>query len=111
MRQIYLISLILSLSTPQIVNACEPNPYSYSVLTREDWTAIKRVTRNTGTLINREPVNKYDITAIIGYPDECSISANGRIEKCIWIDGRNCRKKIKATFRDKELSIIRKSGF
>ena len=111
MRQIYLISLILSLSTPQIVSACEPNPYAYSTLTRENWTTIKRVMRNTGTSINREPVNMYDITAIIGYPDECSISADRRIEKCLWIDGRNCKRKVKAIFCDNQLSIIRKSGF
>lgn len=111
MRQIYFISLILSLLTPQIANACEPNPYSYSTLTRQDWTELKRVMRSTGISINREPVTKYDITAIIGYPNECSVSANGRIEKCIWIDGRDCKKKIKASFRDNELSKIRKSGF
>lgn len=111
MRQIYFISLILSLLTPQIANACEPHPYSYSTLTREDWTEIKKVTTSTGVSINREPVTKYDITAIIGYPDECSVFANGRIEKCIWIDGRDCQKKIRASFRDNKLSIIRKSGF
>lgn len=110
MRQIY-FSLILSLLTPQIANACQPNPYSYSILTRQDWTAIKRVMRSTGTSINREPVTKYRIAAIIGYPDECSISANGRIEKCIWIDGQDCKKKIRASFRDNELSKIKKSGF
>lgn len=109
MRQIYFISLVLSLLTPQIANACQPNPYSYSTLTREDWTALKRVMRSTG--INREPVDKYDITAIIGYPNECSVSADRRIEQCIWIDGRDCKKEIQASFRDNELSIIRKSGF
>lgn len=111
MRQIYFISLILSLLTPQIANACEPNPYSYETLTTENWTEIKRVMRSTRISIKKKPVYKSQITGIIGYRGECSVSANGRIEKCIWIDGRDCKKKIKASFRDKELSIIRKSGF
>ena len=111
MRQIYFISLLLSLLTPQITYACEPNPYSYSTLTREDWTELKKIMRSKGVSINREPVTMYDITAIIGYPDECFVSADGRIEKCIWIDGRDCKKKIKASFRDNELSKIIKSGF
>ena len=111
MRQIYLISLTVFFFFSQAANACEPNPYSYSTLTREDWTAIKKVMRSNTRSINREPTTIFDITSILGYPDECYSSADGRTERCIWIDGQNCKKKIKARFRDNELSKITKSGF
>ena len=111
MRQIYFISLTLSLLFPQIANACEPNPYSYYTVTREDWTEIKKITRNISLTINREYVSRYDISRIIGFSGQCYSSADGRTEQCIWIDGQDCKKKIKAKFRDHELSTIRKSGF
>lgn len=111
MRQIYFIALTTSFLFPHVAKACESNSYSYSTLTRENWTEIKRVMRNNTTSINRQPTMKSDITNIIGYPDSCSGSANGRIEKCTWIDSQNCKKKIKASFRDSEVSKITKSGF
>jgi hypothetical protein len=111
MRQIYFISLTLSLLFPQIANACEPSLYSYSTITREHWTKIKKITINTSMTINREYVSKYDITNIIGFSGDCFSSADGRTEECIWIDGQDCKKKIQARFSNKKLSTINKSGF
>ena len=111
MRQIYFISLILSLVFPQIANACETNSYSYTTLTREDWTEIKNMMSSNTRSINREVTTKSDVTSILGSPSSCSSSADGRTEKCTWIDGQDCRKKVKASFRDRELARITKSGF
>ena len=111
MRHIYFVSLTLSLLFPQISNACEPNPYAYSTITREDWTEIQKITRNVSITINREYVSQYDISSILGFSGRCSTSSNGRIQECVWIDGKDCKKKIKARFRDYELSTIKKSGF
>jgi hypothetical protein len=104
MRQIYGIILAASFLSPQIGNACESNPYSYSTISKENWTRIQQLKRT------REPIRKYQITSILGSPDSCKSSANGRIEQCIWIDGQNCKKKVQAQFRDEELSNITKSG-
>ena len=94
-----------------MANACEPNPYSYTTITKDDWTDIKTITKNTSMTINRKYVSKYDISNIIGFLGRCSSDSSGRIEECIWIDGQDCKKKIKAIFRENELSTIRKSGF
>ena len=111
MRRIYFVSLTLSLLFPQISNACEPNPYAYSTIKREDWTEIQKITRNVSMTINREYVTKSDISSILGFSSQCSTSSDGRIQECVWIDGQDCKKNIKAKFRDYELSTIRKSGF
>ena len=111
MRQIYFIALTISVLFPQIANACEPNSYSSRILSREDWQEIKRMMNTSGTAINQEPVMRYHITSIIGSPSSCSSSSGGRVEKCLWIDRQDCKKKIKASFRDDDLAKITKSGF
>lgn len=111
MRPIYIFPLIASLIFSPIANACQSNPYSYQTITKDDWTEIRKMTKNTSMTINREYVSKYDINRITGFYGECSSYSNGRIEECIWIDGRDCKKRIKAKFRDNELSTIRKLGF
>ncbi len=111
MRQIYFLPLVFCFVFPEIANACEPSPYSDNTLNRKDWVEIKKITKNNSMTINREPVTYYTISSIIGFPGRCSSSSDGRIEECIWIDGQDCQKKIKAMFRDQELSTIRKSGF
>ena len=111
MRHIYFILLVVFFLIPQIANACEPNLSSSSILTREKWTEIKKVMKNTSMTLNREPVSKSQIISIVGFLGKCDSSSSGRIESCIWLDQRDCKKKIKAKFRDDELVIIRQSGF
>ena len=98
----YCLAIAASLLFPNIAQACEPNPYSYQTLTRDDWTEIQMITKSSGTSVrgNREPVMKSDITSIIGFTGNCSTSADSMIEKCIWMDGQDCTKKIKARFHN-----------
>ena len=110
MYRIYSTILIFSLIFPQVANACDSGNSDHT-FDRSDWVKIQRITKNNSMSINREPVRKSAIIGIIGFGGKCSTSANGRIEQCVWIDGKNCKKKIKAKFRDQELSTISKSGF
>ncbi len=110
MYRIYSTILIFSLIFPQVANACESGNSDHT-FDRSDWVKIQRITKNNSMSINREPVLKSVIMEIMGFSGKCSTSANGRIEQCVWIDGNNCKKKIKAKFRDQELSAISKLGF
>lgn len=109
MHRIYFTILIFSLIFPEIANACEGN--SGGSFDRRDWMRIQRATKNNSMTIDREPITKNTIVEIIGFSGRCSTSANGRIQQCVWVDGKNCNKKIKAKFRDRQLSTISKSGF
>ncbi len=108
MYRIYSAILICSLIFPEIAHACSDSDNNFD---KRDWHKIQKVARNNSMTINREPVRKSTIVDILGFSGRCSSSANGRIEQCVWIGGRNCQKKIKAKFRDRELSTISKSGF
>lgn len=111
MRQISGIILAASFLYPQIAYTCESNPYSYSTISKENWTEIQQIKRSSNTSTERKPIMKYQITTILGTPDSCKSSTDGRIEQCLWVDGQDCKKKILAKFRDDELSTITKSGF
>lgn len=111
MRRIYFIILLLSLIFPEIANGCQADPDSDNTFAKRDWLRIQKATKNNSMTINRQPISKNTIMEIIGFSGKCSTSANGRIEQCIWSDQKNCNRKIKAKFRDRELSTISKSGF
>lgn len=58
------------------------------------------------------PVDLYDVQGILGFSGEQTKTAsNGRIEHRIWIDRGNCQRKIKASFRERELVKIKSYGF
>ena len=58
------------------------------------------------------PVYLYDVQGILGFSGEQTKTAsNGRIEHRIWIDRENCKRKIKASFRDRELVKFKNYGF
>lgn len=109
MHQLRFLALGIFLISAPIANACQPNEYSFSVLTREKWTSIKKIMRNNSMTLDREPVTKSQISSIIGFSGDCDFK--GRVESCVWVDRQDCKKKISAKFRDRELATIRKSGF
>lgn len=111
MPRIYFIILVFSLIFPKISLACQVDSDSDDTFNKRDWLRIQKITKNNSMAITRKPVNKKTIIKIIGFGGKCSTSAGGRIEQCIWIDRQDCKKKIKAKFRDAELSTISKSGF
>lgn len=106
MYKLFSLALIASFLTPQIANACNPIDDYPPMLTRDMWSEIKRE-------INRKKrkVNEYDVSGYIGFLGDCKPSANGRVQSCVWLDIQNCKRKIKAKFRDDELVTITKSGF
>ena len=58
------------------------------------------------------PVYLGDVQEILGFSGEQTKTAsNGRIEHRIWLDRENCQRKIKASFRDRELVKIKSYGF
>ena len=109
--------VILCVGYSQAAYACEDkfSSLAYGRLDREDLDELKREYRNRSIQINRKEGNKLDlgdVKRILGFSGEqTKITSNGRIEDWIWLNSENCRRKIKASFRDGELIKIKSYGF
>lgn len=117
LRKVVAISslVILSCGYSQVAQACE-NKLSYAALgnlEKSDLDRLKREYRNTSISIKRENnLDLYDVKSILGFSGERTKTAsNGRIEDWLWVDRENCKRKIKASFRDGELMKIKSYGF
>lgn len=101
----------------QVANACEDkfSYWAYGNLEKKDLDKLKKEYRNRSIQINRQEQNKlylWDVKGILGFSGEQTKTAsNGRVEHWIWLDSDNCRRKIKAAFRDGELVRIKSYGF
>lgn len=109
--------VILSIGHSQAASACE-DKFSYSAygrLDKEDLDELKRRYRDRSVQINRQAESKldlWDVKGIFGFSGEqTKTTSNGRIEHWIWLNEENCRRKIKASFRDGELVKINSYGF
>lgn len=109
--------VILCVGYSQAAYACQDkfSALAYGKLDREDLDKLKKEYRNRSIQINRQEGNKldlWDIKRILGFSGEQTKTAsNGRIEHWIWLNSENCRRKIKASFRDGELVKIKSYGF
>lgn len=60
----------------------------------------------------RDPLYNYEVQGILGFSgQQTKTVSNGRIEHRIWIDRNNCKRKVKASFRDSELVQLKSYGF
>ena len=58
------------------------------------------------------PVYLYDVQGILGFSGEQTKTAsNGRVEHRIWVDYKNCKRKVKASFKDEKLVRFQSYGF
>ena len=61
---------------------------------------------------NPDPIRLSDVRAILGFSGEqTKVTNNGRVEYRIWVDRENCKRKIKASFRDGILVKFQSYGF
>lgn len=114
------ISIILSCGYAEIAHAdsaCQ-DKFSYAAfgsLEKSDMDRLKKKYVNARRPIkNKEkvPVYDYEVRGILGFSGEQTKTAsNGRIEHRIWIDRHNCKRKIKASFRNNQLVQLKSYGF
>ena len=114
------ISVILScgyVATAQAETSCE-DKYSYAAfgtLEKNDLDRLKKKYADARRPMNNKekvPVYDYDVQGILGFSgQQTKIANNGRIEHRIWIDRDNCKRKVKASFRDTQLVRFKSYGF
>ena len=117
---ILLISTVLScgyVSAAQAKTTCE-DKYSYAAfgtLEKSDMDRLKKKYVDARRAINNKekvPVYDYEVQGILGFSGEQTKTAsNGRIEHRIWIDRDNCKRKVKASFKDSQLIQLKSYGF
>ncbi len=107
--------LFLSYGYSQVAQACEDKFTSaaFGTLEKRDVDNLKNKFLSTqGTLKDAVPVYVSDVQGILGFSGEQTKTAsNNRVEHRIWIDGENCNRKVKASFNNQELVIIKIYGF
>ncbi|BAZ43822.1 hypothetical protein NIES4102_08240 [Chondrocystis sp. NIES-4102] len=118
-----LLKKILSISTIIILTAgystkaeaCEKN-FTYAAsgsITRKNIDNLKKIfiiKRNK--IQNPEPIVLGDFESSLGFSGQLIKSTNnGKIEHRIWIDQEDCRRNVKASFNNNELSHVKISGF
>ena len=88
---------------------------AFGTLEKSDIDRLKKKYVNARRPIKnkkRVPVYDYEVQGILGFSGEQTKTAsNGRIEHRIWIDRGNCKRKVKASFRDNQLVKIKSYGF
>ena len=116
-KKILVIStlVILSCGSASIAQACENKFGGVAMgnLEKSDLDRLKKRYRNTSMQIERDnKLNVFDVKGILGFSGEQTKTANnGSVEDWIWVDRENCKRKIKASFRDGELMKIKSYGF
>ena len=112
------LSIVLScgyVEMAQANSACQ-DKFSYAAfgsLEKSDMDRLKKRFLSTRRSPKYAvPVYLYDVQSILGFSGQQTKTAgNGRIEHRIWIDRHNCKRKVKASFRDRELVKIKSHGF
>ena len=107
--------IIFSYGYSPVALACE-NKYSYAAsgsLEKSDLDRLKKEFLNARRSIkNPDPIKLSDVWGILGFSGErTKTTNNGRVEHRIWVDRDNCKRKIKASFRDGELVKFQSYGF
>lgn len=114
------ISIILSCGYVEAANAnttCQDkfSSAAFGSLEKSDLDRLKKkYVAARRPIKNKEkvPVYDYEVRGILGFSGQQTKTASGgRIEYRIWIDRDNCKRKVKAAFRDGELVKIQSYGF
>ena len=112
------ISIILGcgyIPSVQASTTCQ-DKFSYAAFGSLEKTDMDRLKKKyvaaRRPIKDRVPLYDYDVRGMLGFSGEQTKTAsNGRIEHRIWIDRDNCKRKVKASFRDGELVKIQSYGF
>ena len=107
--------IISSYGYSPVALACE-NKYNYAAfrrLEKSDLDRLKKEFLNARRAIkNPDPIKLSDVRRILGSSGErIKTTNNGRVEHRIWVDRDNCKRRIKASFRDRELVKFQSYGF
>ena len=122
LKKALILSISIVLSCGYVVEAqartsCE-DKYSYAAfgtLEQSDLNRLKKKYADARRPMNNKekvPVYDYEVQGILGFSGEQTKTAsNGRIEHRIWLDRDNCKRKVKASFRDSKLVRLKSYGF
>ena len=106
--------IIFSYGYSPVALACENkfNPAASS-LEKSDLDRLKKkFVSARRSLKNPVPIYLYDVQGILGFSGEQTKTAsNGIVEHRIWVDRDNCKRKVKASFREGELVKFQSYGF
>ena len=106
--------IIFSYGYSPVALACE-NKFSYAAgsLEKRDLDRLKKEFLSARRSIkNPVSIKLYDVQGILGFSGEqTKTTNNGRVEHRIWVDSQDCKRKIKASFRDGELVKFQSYGF
>ena len=112
---IILILIIFNYGYSPVALACENkfNSTAFGSLEKSDLDRLKKkflsTRRSPKTAV---PVYLYEVQGILGYSGEqTKVAANGSIERRIWVDRENCKRKVKASFKDEVLVKFQSYGF
>ena len=116
-KKLLLIStlIIFSYGYSPVALACE-NKFNSAAFTRLEKSDLDRLKKKfvsaRRSLKNPVPIYLYDVQGILGFSGEQTKTAsNGRVEHRIWVDRDNCKRKVKASFREGELVKFQSYGF
>lgn len=108
-------TIILTAGYSTVAEACEKD-FTYAAfgsITKEDIDDLKKTfiikRRN---IKESDPIVLSDLQSSLGFSGQLIKSTNnGKIEHRIWIDQENCKRNVKASFNNNELSHVKISGF
>jgi len=114
------IAIILSYSYVEVAQAnitCQ-DKYSYAAFgslkksdlqyLKKEYVAARRAIKNK----DRERLSNYKVQSILGFSGQQTKTASGgKIEHRIWIDRDDCKRKVKASFKNSELFQLKSYGF
>lgn len=122
LKKALILSISIVLSCGYVVEAqagtsCE-DKYSYAAFGRLEKSEMDRLKRKYADarrpINNKEKIAVYDreVREILGFSgQQTKTASSGRIEHRIWIDRDNCKRKVKASFKDSKLVRLKSYGF
>ena len=88
---------------------------AFGILQKSDLDRLKKryiAARRSIKNEEKDALYDYEVQDILGFSgQQIKTANNGRIEHRIWIDRDNCKRKVKATFKDSELVQLKNYGF
>ena len=115
-KKLLLIStlIIFSYGYSPVALACE-NKFNYAAFTRLEKSDLDRLKKKfvsaRRSLKNPVTIKLSEVQGILRSSGEQTKVTNNGIEHRIWVDSQNCKRKIKASFREGELVKFQSYGF
>ena len=106
--------IIFSYGYSPVALACETqfSSAAFGSLEKSDLDRLKKKFLSARrSLKNPVPISLSDVRGILGFSGEQIKTASNGIEHRIWVDSQNCKRKIKASFRDGVLVKFQSYGF